>query len=113
MYPATQSSIRRQQTCCRAEVHYTLGVMNKHTESPSMVEPLQAILEAELAYGNEIREVTAWPPKCELLVILKRPFYQAYSASSEVEFAAIEDSHYWKSEYRFQGGKQTLACGFR
>jgi len=86
--------------------------MNKTTASPSLVEPLRAILEAELANGNEIREVTAWPPKCELLIILRLPFHQAYLSSSEIEFAAIDDSHYWKSEYRFQGGKQTLACGF-
>jgi hypothetical protein len=86
--------------------------MSQSAASPSLVEPLQAILEAELANGNEIAEVTAWLPKCELLVILRHPFHRAYRSSSEIEFAAIDDLHYWKSEYRFQGGKQTLACGF-
>ena len=81
--------------------------------TPNMAAPLQKILEAELAAGNEVKEVSSWPPKCALLVILRRPFSQAYAQNSDVEFAAINDTHYWKAEYRYKGGVQTLACGFR
>jgi hypothetical protein len=77
---------------------------------PSMASPLQAILDAELAAGNEVAEVTAWPPKCQLLVILREPFRRSYTMSEGVEFAEINDGHYWKSEYRYNGGMHTLAC---
>lgn len=80
---------------------------------PSMAAPLQRILDAELAAGNEVTEVSAWPPKCALLVILRRPFSQTYAEDNNVEFSETNDSHYWKAEYQFKGGLQTLACGFR
>jgi len=84
-----------------------------NTGSPFvMASPLQAILDAELAGGNEVAEVSAWPPKCQLLVILRHPFQTSYAGSEEVEFASINDTHYWKAEYRYKGGLQTLACGF-
>jgi len=75
-----------------------------------LVPELQSILDAELARGNEIDEVSCWPPKCSLLVILKRPFGKSYLPLSHVEFASINDTHYWKEEYRFKGGIQTIAC---
>jgi hypothetical protein len=49
----------------------------------------------------------------ELTRIPRRPFSQAYAQDSDVEFAAINDTHYWKAEYRYKGGVQTLAWGFR
>ena len=73
--------------------------------------PLQSILDAELARGNEIAEITDWPPVCHLLVILRKPFHDSYSLP-DVEYEQINDSHYWQAEYRFMGGKQTLACRF-
>lgn len=81
--------------------------------APTMPVPLQAILEAELAAGNRIAEVSSWPPKCSLLVILQRPFASKYAAAAGVEFAELNDSHYWKAEYRYNGGAQVLACGFK
>jgi hypothetical protein len=79
---------------------------------PKLAPPLLAILEAELARGNEITEVSDWPPKCSLLVVLRMPFHHEYPTSTDVEFASINDRHYWKDEYRFKGGMHTLACGF-
>ncbi|WP_280151985.1 hypothetical protein [Piscinibacter sp. XHJ-5] len=81
--------------------------------APAMPSPLQAILEAELAAGNEVAEVSSWPPKCSLLVILRHPFNSKHTAAAGVEFAEINDSHYWKAEYRYNGGAQVLACGFK
>ena len=78
-----------------------------------MAPPLQAILDAELARGNTISEVGAWPPKCRLLVQLRRPFYTRYETPPEIEYEHINDPHYWKSEYRFRGGEEVLACGFK
>lgn len=81
-------------------------------KKPVMAPPLQSILEAELARGNEVVEVADWPPKCQLLVILKIPFQKSYLPLPEVEYADINDSHYWKAEYNFKGGLQCLACRF-
>ena len=80
--------------------------------TPKMATPLQAILEKELASGNTISEVSAWPPKCSLLVILRRPFSGGHPGHPDVEYAEINDSHYWKAEYRYKGGIEALACGF-
>lgn len=86
--------------------------MSRHQIPATLAAPLRAILEAELAQGNTIDEVTNWPPQCELLVILRRPFATDYPTVPGVAFTAIEDRHYWKSEYNLEGGLQTLACGF-
>jgi len=78
----------------------------------ALAAPLRTILDAELARGNVIDEVADWPPHCELLIILRRPFATAYPLAPGMTFNAIEDRHYWKSEYHLDGGRQTLACGF-
>lgn len=77
-----------------------------------MALPLQTILDAELVAGNRIVEVTAWPPKCELLVILARNFLSKSTLAADVSFHEIDDSHYWKAEFRYKGGVQVLACRF-
>jgi hypothetical protein len=78
-----------------------------------MAASLQAILDAELVAGNVVAEVSDWPPKCELFVLLRRPFARRYAADGGLQFAEVNDSHYWKAEYRFDGGVQVLACGFK
>jgi hypothetical protein len=77
-----------------------------------MSPPLQSILDAELARGNEVVDVSDWPPKCHLLVILKMPFQRSYLPLVDVEYQDINDTHYWKAEYRYKGGLQCLACRF-
>lgn len=74
--------------------------------------PRQAILDAELAAGNRIAEVTAWPPKCGLVVILTKDFLTKPTLPDDVTFHQIDDTHCWKAEYRYQGGMQLLACRF-
>ena len=78
----------------------------------ALAAPLRVILDAELARGNVIDEVADWPPRCELLVILRRPFAARYAAGPGMVYTVIEDRHYWKSEYSMDGGRQALACGF-
>jgi hypothetical protein len=77
-----------------------------------MTPTLQLILDAEIALGNTVAEVSAWPPKCHLFVLLKRPFHNQYVTSAGVEFSEVDDSHYWKAEYRASGSEEVLACGF-
>ena len=78
----------------------------------AMVAPLQAIIDAELAAGNEISEIGADGP-CELLVILRGPFHKNYLPLPDVEFVTINGGPQgWKAEYRYKGGLQTLAGGY-
>jgi hypothetical protein len=86
--------------------------MNRPVALPPLAPPLQAILDAELCSGNEVVEASDWLPKCELLVILRHPFRRAYATSTSVKFVEINDPHYWKAEYRYNGGMHTLACKF-
>jgi hypothetical protein len=75
----------------------------------NMASPLQAVLDAELAAGNRIVEVAAWPQKCDLLVILAKNFMTKTALTAELSFHQIDDAHYWKTEFRYKGGVQVLA----
>lgn len=79
---------------------------------PTMAPPLQAILDAELEAGNTIVEVSAWLPKCRLIVILGHQFGTRPRDSAGVTFHQINDPHYWKAEYRYDDGSEVLACRF-
>ncbi|CAN7233916.1 hypothetical protein [Aminobacter sp. LjRoot7] len=79
---------------------------------PRMAPPLQAILMSELSRGNSILSVGDWPPDCRLFVMLARPFRKKYVMSADVEYAVVNDPHYWKAEYRYRNGEECLACGF-
>ena len=80
--------------------------------APRMVRALQAILDAELARGNSILSLGDRPPDCRLFVQLARPFRKRYPAPPGVTYAALNDPHYWKAEYRTADGSECLACGF-
>lgn len=79
---------------------------------PQLAPGLLEILQAELAFGNEIQEATAWLPHCHMLLILKRRFCKKHPLLPGISFAEINDYHYWQAEYRFEDGQQVLACGF-
>jgi hypothetical protein len=79
---------------------------------PQLAPSLQAILTAELAAGNSVQEISEWPPACELLVVLRRQFGQAYPVAPTVAYRVLDDPHYWYAEYSFAAGQQLLACGF-
>jgi len=75
-----------------------------------MAAPLQAILDAEFAHGNWVLDTGAWPPDCDVFVLLARPFCKRYPLAAGLAYEAIDDPHYWKVEYRH--GRQWLACAF-
>ncbi|GAA2829406.1 hypothetical protein EDC40_102166 [Aminobacter aminovorans] len=79
---------------------------------PQMAPPLQAILLSELSRGNSILSVGDWPPDCRLFVMLARPFRKKYVMTTDVEYAVVNDPHYWKAEYLYRNGLECLACGF-
>lgn len=73
---------------------------------------LNALLEAELSSGNEIAEVSDWPPTCKRLVILEYPFSEAHDAAG-LQFRGINDPYYWYAEYIADSGAEVLACRFK
>lgn len=87
----------------------------KRRTLPALAGPLQTILDAELARGNRILDVSAWPPKCRTLVLLTRPFARKYALVPGLEFHNTDDPHYWKAEYMYPVGLEQsdcLACAF-
>lgn len=80
--------------------------------SPLLAPPLRQILEHELASGNRIAEVLAWPPRFSLLVILEHPFTKDYPSQDGIEFSEVNDIHYWKAQYAHTQAMHALACGF-
>jgi hypothetical protein len=71
--------------------------------------PLQAILRAELARGNKVRDQGPWLPDCPLLVMLDRPFGRKHAGAV---YEVLNDPHYWKASYRDAATGEVLACGF-
>lgn len=72
-------------------------------------EELNEILKSEIDAGNEIIEESAWLPKCNRLIILKRHFRQSYTVES-LRYSKIGDSHYWYAEYSSIDSSECLAC---
>jgi len=70
---------------------------------------LNDILKSELALGNEVVEVTAWPPKCKKLIFLKLRFHHDYEDSSLI-YDKLDDPHYWYAEYATTNHEECLAC---
>lgn len=73
---------------------------------------LNGVLEAELAAGNEVAEVSGWPPKCEKLIILAYKFSRHYELAS-LDYREPNDPHYWFAEYEAAEGGEVLACRFK
>lgn len=75
-------------------------------------QPIEEILNAEIAYGNKIVESSqGWPDKESTLILLEKPFHKTYS-TDKLEYRDINDPHYWKEEYIDKSNAQTIACKF-
>jgi hypothetical protein len=79
-----------------------------------LCQELRPLLDAELAAGNTIFETwKGWPHKDSLYIMLARPFrVQHASLPSDVQFCAIDDPHYWKSELICDKNHHALACRY-
>lgn len=72
---------------------------------------LRAILEAELTAGNEVAETSSgWPDPDSVFVRLRHAFRSRPAQLPEdVEYAELNDPHWWKAEYRASKPRHTLA----
>lgn len=88
--------------------------MSLHEIDPRKIEQLcpelRAILDVELAAGNEvIATFEGWGS----IVMLARPFRAAHAIDGQrVTFVEVNDPHYWKSQYSVKELDQHLACRF-
>lgn len=74
---------------------------------------LNALLQAELAAGNSVRETGPVPGSPGTLVLLTRFFRaQPETLPPEILLIPIDDPHWWKSEYRCRLHPHVLACPF-
>jgi len=80
-----------------------------------LCQELRPLLDAELTAGNRVAETWRgdFPyPHC-LFVMLERPFLvKAEPLPGGVEFVAVDDPHYWKSEYLCPRTNHALACRY-
>lgn len=75
---------------------------------------LQPLLDAELTAGNTIRDEGPSPAAPTApLVLLARPFAAAPAVCPDaLQYAVINDPHWWLAEYRCREHHDVLACAF-
>ena len=73
---------------------------------------LRAILDAELAAGNEVLETGGgWPDADNVFVRLRDPFRTKPAVLPDgVVYTEPNDPHWWKADYTSRAPRHTLAC---
>jgi hypothetical protein len=76
---------------------------------------LRALLDAELAVGNQIVETSkGWPIPTSIFVLLASPFRIVREVLPHgVTYLDVNDPHWWKSEYNHFPSGHKLACRMR
>ena len=79
-----------------------------------LCEELRPLLDAELAAGNPIVETwKGWPHNDSLFIMFGGPFRVQYAILPPgVQFRAVDDPHYWKSEFVCERLHHAIACRF-
>jgi len=76
---------------------------------------LKEILERELSAGNEICETYEgdWPQEGSVMVFLSKPFKTPIQHDlPHIEYALVNDPHYWKAQYFDTTTNVYLCCKF-
>jgi RimJ/RimL family protein N-acetyltransferase len=100
-----------------APVDYSLtrGEWIAHRDRPALASlhpALRAILDAELAAGNEVVETGGgWPDADSVFVRLRDPFRTKPSPPpGGVVYTEPNDPHWWKADYSTTSPRHILAC---
>ncbi|MFP8967413.1 hypothetical protein ACKC9G_12595 [Pokkaliibacter sp. CJK22405] len=72
-------------------------------------ESLNLILAYELALGNQIIEQLAWPPHCDVLIVLARRFGKRHDAIG-LRYLCLNDPQDWHTQYQTHDGRESLVC---
>jgi len=86
-----------------------------HRDRPALAKlhpALRAILDAELAAGNEVAETGGgWPDPDSVFVRLRHPFRTKPSPlPAGVVYTEPNDPHWWKADYSSVSPRHILAC---
>ena len=86
-----------------------------HRDRPALAAlhpDLRAILDAELAAGNEVAETGGgWPDPDSVFVRLRDPFRTAPSPLPDgIVYSEPNDPHWWKADYSSRSPRHVLAC---
>ena len=86
-----------------------------HRDRPALARlhpALRAILDAELAAGNEVAETGGgWPDDDSIFVRLRDPFRTTSSPlPAGVTYTEPNDPHWWRADYSSQSPRHILAC---
>jgi len=76
---------------------------------------LKEILDSELRAGNRICEtyIGNWPNPNSRMVFLERPFLTPIRRDIPgIVYRAVDDHHYWRSEYYDEEASMALCCEF-
>jgi len=98
-----------------ADYSLTRGEWRAHRDRPAVAKlhpALRAILEGELAAGNEVVETGGgWPDPDSVFVRLRDPFRTKPSPlPAGVVYTEPNDPHWWKADYSSVSPRHILAC---
>jgi hypothetical protein len=116
--PAQQALLRKfgfAPSQHAGEYDLTRDDWKAHRDRPALAKlhpALRAILEAELAAGNEVAETGGgWPDPDSVFVRLRHPFRTTPSpVPAGVVYTEPNDPHWWKADYSSVSPRHILAC---
>lgn len=85
-----------------------------HRDRPALAAlhpDLRAILDAELAAGNEVLETGGgWPDADSVFIRLRDPFRTKPQLPDGITYTEPNDPHWWKADYSSRSPRHVLAC---
>lgn len=90
----------------------TMPARSTPLPQPHLHPALRAILDAEIAAGNTIREVGGgWPRRGSVFIRLRKPFQvRPEEVPAGVAYVAVNDPHWWREEYSIGEPPHLLVC---
>lgn len=106
---AQRLGLRRESLLESKHHHFLRRAIKDACANYFCAQTLNTILQNEISQGNNIVELSQWPPHCEKLVILEQPFHKPYDANG-VNHNILNDPHHWYAEYITHDATECLAC---
>jgi RimJ/RimL family protein N-acetyltransferase len=97
----------------RYDLSRAAWIANRDQPALAALHPdLRAMLDAELAAGNQVEETgRGWPDADSVFVRLRDPFRAKPAVLPDgVVYTEPNDPHWWKADYTTRSPRHTLAC---